>query len=308
VPFHPEETAKWNVVYDARGHLVEPHVRHQVALGTLEVRSYIRGWNRATPTALGLDIDETYPTKGPVNRYKWALFIEKEGFDPLIARSGLTAKYDLAVFSSKGMSTTATRLLVDELAGKGVTVLIAHDFDLAGLTIAHTLYCDSPRYTFKNRPTVIDIGLRMADVKKMKQSEPVKYDQDKDPRGKFRERDGYDATEAELNFLVEGKPVSYRKGWVGQRVELNAMTSAQFVAWLERKLKEHGVTKVIPDKATLIDAWRHAQLIAQVKQAVQELKAEAAANPLKPPANLNRRVRDELCKNPEKSWDEVLVP
>ena len=35
-------------------------------------------------------------------------------------------------------------------------------------------------------------------------------------------------------------------GNTGQRVELNAMTSDQFVAFVERKLTEHGAAKVIP--------------------------------------------------------------
>ena len=41
------------------------------------------------------------------------------------------------------------------------------------------------------------------------------------------------ATEAEIEFLLRGE------GKTGQRVELNAMTSDQFVAFVERKLTEH---------------------------------------------------------------------
>ena len=36
-----EETVDWDVVYDARGHLIEPHTEKQVALGTIAVRQYI---------------------------------------------------------------------------------------------------------------------------------------------------------------------------------------------------------------------------------------------------------------------------
>ena len=32
---HPELTADWDVVFDARGHLIEPHTGRRVALGTL---------------------------------------------------------------------------------------------------------------------------------------------------------------------------------------------------------------------------------------------------------------------------------
>src|SRR3954466_5200001 len=38
---HPEKTAAWDIVYDARGHLTEPHTGRLVALGTLDVRGYL---------------------------------------------------------------------------------------------------------------------------------------------------------------------------------------------------------------------------------------------------------------------------
>ena len=41
-----------------------------------------------------------------------------------------------------------------------------------------------------------------------------------------------------------------------QRVELNAMTSEQFVAFIKRKLAEHGVEKIVPPKQTLDKAYR----------------------------------------------------
>ena len=37
------ETEGWDIVWDARGTLVEPHTNHQVPLGTLEVREYMAG-------------------------------------------------------------------------------------------------------------------------------------------------------------------------------------------------------------------------------------------------------------------------
>jgi hypothetical protein len=43
---------------------------------------------------------------------------------------------------------------------------------------------------------------------------------------------------------------------VHQRVELNAMTSEQLVAFIERKLAEQGVKKIVPAKETLDEAYR----------------------------------------------------
>ena len=46
----------------------------------------------------------------------------------------------------------------------------------------------------------------------------------------------YGANADEIAYLLEQQ----------QRVELNAMTSPEFVAFLERKLTENGIRKVIP--------------------------------------------------------------
>jgi DNA topoisomerase VI subunit B len=39
---HPQMTKSWDVVYDARGHVSEPHTEKQIGLGTLEGRRYER--------------------------------------------------------------------------------------------------------------------------------------------------------------------------------------------------------------------------------------------------------------------------
>jgi hypothetical protein len=300
---YPSETANWDVVYDARGHLVEPHVRMRLGLGTVDVRKYVASWRDGnTAKDLQVDIDEMYPTKGPNHRYRFALFLEKEGFDALLERSQIAERYDLAIFSSKGMSTIATRQLVDELSQVGVTILIMHDFDVSGLSIAHTLGHDTRRYKFRVEPTVIDLGLRLVDVEKMHlQTEPVELDQIKHPGQKLLDYGG--VTRDEIDFLIEGQ-VDYKK-WRGKRVELNAMTSGQFVRWLEEKLDEHCVTKVIPDKKTLEDAWRRAQVLAKVKAAVAKIKTEPNTKLM--PADLSKRLRKMLDDEPALSWDQALV-
>src|SRR5262245_26122610 len=60
-------------------------------------------------------------------------------------------------------------------------------------------------------------------------------------------------------------------GWRGERVELNAMSSAQFITFLERKLEEHGVRKVVPDRKRLEKAFRRATEIALLNRGIQEL-------------------------------------
>src|SRR5215831_3828011 len=85
---HPERTKEWDVVFDARGHFVEPHTKRSFGLGAIEVRNYIRSWHGAIDhDRIGINIDLSYPTCGPINRYQFALFSEKEGFDELLKHS-----------------------------------------------------------------------------------------------------------------------------------------------------------------------------------------------------------------------------
>src|SRR3954469_12634754 len=104
---HPEETAAWDIVYDARGHLTEPHTGHIVALGTLDVRGYLAP--RSTEQRPLVQLNGGGWARATTDRYRPALFIEKEGFEPLIAAAGIRERFDLAVLSTKGRSTTAAR-------------------------------------------------------------------------------------------------------------------------------------------------------------------------------------------------------
>src|SRR5262245_21667608 len=74
--------------------------------------------------------------RGPQHRYGAILFIEKEGFHDLFKAVRLAERYDLALMSSKDMSVTAARSLIDELTD--VPVLVLHDFDKQGFSILGT--------------------------------------------------------------------------------------------------------------------------------------------------------------------------
>ena len=162
---YPELTADWDVIWDARGHLIEPHTGRSIDLGGLAVRRYRADWlNRIDESVEGLTLDHACPTVGPSNRFQAVLFIEKEGFHELLKASGLLLKYDLALMSTKGVSVTAARQLVQDLSGQGVPTFVLHDFDKTGFTIINTLRSDTQRFRFRSRPQVIDLGLRLQDV------------------------------------------------------------------------------------------------------------------------------------------------
>jgi DNA topoisomerase VI subunit A len=108
------------------------------------VRQYIASWQgtvRDTIEHIFLPFD--VKTSGPAHRYQAVLFIEKEGFDELIQQAQIAERFDIAPMSTKGMSNTAARRLVDELSQLGVTIYGLHDFDKSGFSILHTLRTNS---------------------------------------------------------------------------------------------------------------------------------------------------------------------
>jgi hypothetical protein len=156
------------VAFDARGHFAEPHSNEEIGLGTLEVRDYVAGIRNHGVNGFAPDVrEDRYPTRGPKNRFGAIMFLEKEGFGPLLDAVNLATRYDLAIMSTKGMSVTASRELVEELcAAHAVPLLILHDFDKAGFSIVGTLKRSTRRYRFGHghAANVIDLGLRLADV------------------------------------------------------------------------------------------------------------------------------------------------
>jgi hypothetical protein len=199
---------------------------------------------------------------------------------------------------------TAARELVDRLSEQGVIILVLRDFDKSGFSIVHTLGTDSPKYKFRCRPHVIDLGLRLEDVRAWGLeglAEPVDYrNAKKDPREKLRE---CGAAEEECAFLVSGRSGGH---WSGRRVEMNAFTSPQFIEFIGHKFAGVGVKKVVPDGASLDGAFRRAWAAAQVQEAIDEAVARAAGgdSPAMPrglPAKIARAIAGT-----DKSWDEAL--
>ena len=212
---HPTETADWDVVFDARGHFHEPHTEVIVPLGTLDVRDYLQGESKTTDDGIAVSDGKLFPTHGPANRFNAILFVEKEGFMPLFKASNLAERFDLAIMSTKGLSVTASRALVDQLCGEhDIPLLVLHDFDKVGFSIVGTLRRDTRRYRFRHRIKVIDFGLRLDDVTANDlESEEVFLSSNPGPNLRLN-----GATEEEIKFLRDG-----------QRVELNALSSGQLL-------------------------------------------------------------------------------
>lgn len=110
------------------------------------------------------------------------------------------------------------------------------------------------------------------------------------------------ATAEEAEFLCGD-------GLEGQRIELNAMDSQQFIDWLEEKLKAAGVTKVIPNYETLQAAYRRALLVARANKRLAEVQAEWNANgnsEVAIPPGLSEQI-EALITGTNHSWDEAIL-
>jgi DNA topoisomerase VI subunit B len=298
---NPEATKDWDVAFDDRGHFAEPHTGVRIGLGTVAVREYVADWQHDVPDGgVAVQLSSDVQTCGPANRYRFALFVEKEGFDALLASAQIQERYDLALMSTKGMSVTAARQLVERLSRGGVTVLVLHDFDKSGLSILHTLRSDTRRYRYGTTPKVIDIGLRLKDVTALGLvGERVTYATKADPRENLRESG---ATKAERNFLVSGgRP----RRWEGRRVELNELTSPQFITFLEGKLREAGVGKVVPEGEALAAAYRLQRKRAKLQQAIDEAAKGIDGEAVEMPPGLREDLA-EMIQDKSISWDLAL--
>jgi hypothetical protein len=305
---HPELTVDWDVVYDARGYFREPHTAYAFGIGTVEVRRYLSLWESEMDATVEVPtLSHTIETQGPALRYRYALFVEKEGFDPLLERAEIQERYDVALMSTKGMTVTAARRLIEALSEAGVTILVVHDFDKSGLEILHKFTANTRRYRYTITPTVIDLGLRLEEALVMGlESEPVVYDSEVDPREHLRE---CGATEAECAFLVTERTTDFRNGkrhayWIGERIELNAMPSQQFLDWLTQKLQQAGVEKVVPEGDVLAAAYRQQQRTWTLQKILDEARAEPDGDaPV--PDDLADQIRARITGTAE-PWDEAL--
>jgi hypothetical protein len=286
--FVNEHGAGWDVVYDDRGHFTEPHIKRVIGLGTLNVRDYLSRIDK--PKFDEADFDPpSVKTYGPDGSFGAVLYVEKEGFLPLFERVKLAKRFDIAIMSSKGMSVTAARELVDKICRR-IPLLVLHDFDSAGIIIRDTLENDTRRFSYRSRPHIIDLGLHYDDERGL----PSEPNNSTVSDGRLSQA-GLD--QAAIDFLAI------------QRVELNAMTSRQLVDFVEAKLKQHGIQKVIPDRQTLARTYQMFAASDRLSEAFDEVKDELEDEPeaqIKVPDDLETKVNAKLKEKPDITWHRAV--
>jgi len=187
-------------------------------------------------------------------------------------------------------------------------VLILHDADVDGYNIARTLR-EATR-TSPHAVRVVDLGLSVEDALGAG-LQPERVQRKKDlPSDLARE-----LSAEERKFFAAEYLGGHR--WNGRRVELNAFTSDALLAFVEGKLRAHGLTeKVLPPQEVLAAKAREA-VVAEVEDAVTaevarllDLDALAArlseqAVATMDMAALHASVRDGLQDNPPEPWDAI---
>ncbi|WP_145081741.1 toprim domain-containing protein [Aureliella helgolandensis] len=291
-------TVDWKITADPRGTFTVPNANNEVRIpvGTLSIDRYLRD-RTAVSDLQHISLPTQWPSIAENERYAAVLYIEKEGFEPLLNEAKIAERFDLAILSCKGQSVAAARQLVDHVCrvDGGVPLFVVHDFDEAGFQIASCLTSESEyaldndrvAYHFQHQINVTDFGLRLADVEEYSlASEKVKY----------------------RNICLENvtsEEVSYLRS--GRRVELNAFTAPEFIGWLEGKLKGHLPMRLVPDIQVLEAAYRRAIAVRRANQElIQSLvtaREEAIAAQI--PENLKSRVANRIATKGE-TWDMAL--
>jgi hypothetical protein len=211
---------------DPRGTLYHPHTGETISIGTIAVEEYTR----------------------PLWTFNKILYIEKEGLFEVLKQVKFPERYDCALLSSKGFASRAVRDLIDLLGdhGEEIHVFAIHDADGPGTAIYEALVEET--IARPSRKVVVhnlgmepwegmQLGLQVETFEMRKQRTTAakyinRHQQDDNIDG---DMDGYDWAE----WLQEN------------RIELNAMTSPQFVSWLEDKFKAIETKKVVPPNRVL---------------------------------------------------------
>jgi hypothetical protein len=227
---------------EPRGSITHPHRAETITLGTLMVEEYERpAWN-----------------------FHQLLYIEKEGALEALKQNRWLERHDCAVMSSKGFSTRAARDLIDKLVehDEPVEVFCVHDADAAGSMIYQTLQ-EATRAREARKIKIVNFGLEPWEAVAMGlEVETVEAKQQRKPVAEYvADYDGDIDPPDDADDWAE---------WLQtHRVELNAMTTPQLIAWLDQKMDESSEGKLIPPDDVL-EQELAVQIERKVRAAITE--------------------------------------
>jgi hypothetical protein len=259
---------------EPRGSIYHPHNAETITLGDLMVEKYER----------------------PEWLYNKVVYIEKEGFSEALKAVRWPERHDCMPISSKGFTTRAARDLVDKLAAhdEPVTIFCVHDADAHGTMIYQT-FQEATKARGARKVKIVNLGLEPWEAIAMGlEIETVPAEE--------RRR-------AVANYACN-HPGDWEEWLQTHRVELNAMTTPQFIEWLHGKMAAYD--KLIPPAAVL-DAELDERIEARVRAAIAERilreaglenqVATAIAALLRPSAAvLAEGIRRLFRQQPDREW------
>jgi hypothetical protein len=111
------------------------------------------------------------------------------------------------------------------------------------------------------------------------------------------------ASDAEIAFMFH----DFDRTRSTRRVELNAMTSPQFIAFVERKLKEVRVEKIVPEQKLLAEAYVGIERGRRLQKAIDDYADQIDESDCKAPKDLKQRVAALLKRHPYMRWDAAVA-
>lgn len=266
---------------DPRGTVYHPHSGIEIPLGTLAVEAYQR----------------------PEWTFNKVLYSEKEGLFAILKAERWAEKHDCLLLTSKGQANRAAKDLID-LLGDGdeaLTFFCIHDADAAGTMIYQALQGATGARAGR-RVQVVNLGLEPAEARAM---------------GLQVEDTDYKKRQPVADYV----PASWAHWLQSHRVELNAMNSATFIAWLDRKFAETGLGKVKPPNGVLEDALG-SQVTVKLREQVQarilqsanfEGQVERELQAVSPvvrlaaeSGHLSRQIDADLRLHPVHQWNAAV--
>ena len=261
---------------EPRGSLYHPHKGETISIGTM-VEDYER----------------------PEWTFNKLLYIEKEGFSEALKANRWAERHDCALMSTKGFTTRAARDLVDKLAAhdEPVTVFCVHDADAAGSMIFQT-FQEETKARGARKIAIVNLGLEPWEALAMGLEVETVEDGEK--------------KRAVADYVRERRDRNWDEWLQRHRVEINAMTTPAFIAWLDAKMAAHGSGKLVPPDDVLMDEW-HDRLEKQVRKDIttrilreaglEDRVAEALEAIRKPTAtDLAKGIRKSFKDEPEAEW------
>jgi hypothetical protein len=268
---------------EPRGSIYHPHRGDTIPLGTLTVEGYER----------------------PIWTYNKLVYIEKEGFSEALKDNGWPERHDCAPMSSKGFTTRAARDLVDKLAehDEPCTIYCVHDADAFGTMIYQT-FQEATRARSARKVRIVNLGLEPWEaVDAGFEIEDVAEDEKR---------------KAVANYVLKREDGDFWEQWLQtHRVELNAMTTPEFIEWLDDKMAEHGDGKLIPPAEVLeaelkekLEAGLRATITERIlREADLEGQVSSAMNAIRRPTgdDLTQGINDMFDHAPEQEWRDHIA-